>query len=247
MLLFHTPRKKWLAKVTQDKKLHTHLGIIDISATIGMEYGSAVRTTEGKLIFLVEPTIHDFIMKSERRTQIVYPKDLGYIVMFADVAPGMRVLEAGTGSGALTMALCRAVGGNGRVVTYERRDGFQDVARKNIEGFFGSLPPWLELRDGDVVDAEGTFDRVMLDLPDPWRVIPALERVLRPGGVVCAYLPTTQQVQSVVLNLELAGFAEIETFEILLRSWHVSSRSIRPDHRMVGHTGFIITARRAAP
>jgi tRNA (adenine57-N1/adenine58-N1)-methyltransferase len=188
-------------------------------------------------------------MKMPRGAQVVYPKDLGPIVTSADVFPGARVVEAGTGSGALTIALCRAAGTDGHVVSYERRDEHQAQAVANIETFFGKVPPSLELRTGDIDEvAAGTerFDRAVLDLPEPWAPLEALAGVLEPGGVLVAYLPTVMQVQQLVLALPEHGFHHVETFETLKRGWHVTSRSVRPDHRMVGHTGFLSVARRLA-
>jgi len=177
----------------------------------------------------------------------VYPKDLGPIVTYADVFPGSRVLEAGTGSGALTIALCRAVGTEGRVVSYELREEHLAQAIQNLEGMFGKVPEQLDVRVGDVGDVGRTgevFDRCVLDLPEPWGPLAALRQVLEPGGVLCAYLPTTGQIQELVLALPAQGFLHIETFEVLRRSWHVTERSVRPDHRMIGHTGFLTVARR---
>jgi tRNA (adenine57-N1/adenine58-N1)-methyltransferase len=148
------------------------------------------------------------------------------------------------------MALCRAVGPEGRVVSYELREDFQKTAAGNLETFFGKLPPWLEMRLGDVTDVAATgevFDRVVLDLPEPWALLPALAAVTGPGSILCSYLPTTNQTQTTVLALEAASYDEIETFEVLLRKWHVTARSVRPDHRMVAHTGFITVARRGLP
>jgi tRNA (adenine57-N1/adenine58-N1)-methyltransferase len=184
-----------------------------------------------------------------RGAQVVYPKDVGPIVTYADVFPGARVLEAGTGSGALTIALCRAVGSQGRVVSYELRVEHLETAMENIEAFFGAVPGTLTLRSGGLADVAGTeerYDRAILDLPEPWGPLPALRTVLDPGGIVCAYLPTTGQVQQLVLALPGNGFHHLETFETLRRGWHVTERSVRPDHRMVGHTGFITIARRGA-
>jgi len=177
----------------------------------------------------------------------VYPKDIGAILVYADVGPGMRVLEAGTGSGALTLALCRATGPEGHVVSYEVREDFHDRATANIEAFFGKLPSWLDPRLGDVREVAGSeepFDRVVLDLPEPWAVLPEVSKAIRPGSILCAYLPTTNQVQEAVLSLERGGFDQVSTFEVLVRPWHVTERSVRPEHRMVGHTGFVIVARR---
>jgi tRNA (adenine57-N1/adenine58-N1)-methyltransferase len=178
---------------------------------------------------------------------VIYPKDLGPILVSADVFPGARVLEAGTGSGALTLALCRAVGAEGRVVSYELRADFLDVARHNAEDFFGKLPAWLDLRLGnvqEVAETGETFQRVLLDLPEPWAVLGEVGAVLVPGGILCTYLPTTGQVQQAVAGLREARFAEVETFEVLLRTWHVAPRSVRPDHRMVAHTGFVTVGRK---
>jgi tRNA (adenine57-N1/adenine58-N1)-methyltransferase len=192
------------------------------------------------------PRFADFVLKMPRGAQVVYPKDLGPIVVYADVYPGSRVLEAGTGSGALTIALCRAVGEQGRVVSYELRPEHGAQARENVESFFGKIPDRLEMREGDVTEAgagDERFDRVVLDLPEPWEPLGSLRAVLEPGAVLCAYLPTTIQVQQLVLALPASGFLHIETFEVLKRGWHVTERSVRPDHRMVGHTGFLTLAR----
>jgi tRNA (adenine57-N1/adenine58-N1)-methyltransferase len=154
-------------------------------------------------------------------------------------------LEAGTGSGALTLGLLRAVGDRGRVISYEARDDFAERARANIEAFLGKLPDSLDLRRGDVTlaDLEEDVDRVVLDLPEPWRVIPVALRALRPGGVFCSYVPTVLQVSQASEALRAAGFIDVVTSETLVRTWHVEGQSVRPDHRMVAHTGFVTTAR----
>jgi tRNA (adenine57-N1/adenine58-N1)-methyltransferase len=196
------------------------------------------------------PRLVDFVLKMPRGAQVVYPKDLGTIVVEADLYPGAHVLEAGTGSGSLTIALCRAVGPQGRVVSYEIRPDFHEKAAQNVEAFFGLLPESLELREGDLREVVGTgesYERVVLDLPEPWAMLDAASHVLEPGGILCAYLPTTVQVQSLVLALGAHGFDLTETFETLRRSWHVTERSVRPDHRMVGHTGFVTIARLGSP
>jgi tRNA (adenine57-N1/adenine58-N1)-methyltransferase len=188
-----------------------------------------------------------------RGAQVLYPKDLALIPMWADVYPGARVFEAGTGSGALTMALLRAVGPRGLVVTYEAREDFSRTAMANIERYLGAVPNLLALRkdayDGIACPDDGLpFDRVVLDLPEPWRVVPHAARVLRSGGIYVSFVPTVPQVQQTVDALErTAVFGMIETFETLLRTWSVQGRSVRPDHRMVAHSGFLTVARRVEP
>jgi tRNA (adenine57-N1/adenine58-N1)-methyltransferase len=191
----------------------------------------------------------DFVLKMPRGAQVIYPKDIGAIIVQADISPGTEVLEAGTGSGALTIALCRATGPEGRVVSYELRQEFHLRAASNIELFFGKLPSWLELRQGDVREVAAgreMFDRVVLDLPEPWALLAEVGGALAAGGILCTYLPTTNQVQASVLALEEHGYGEIETFEVLVRSWHVTRESVRPDHRMIAHTGFVTISRKGA-
>lgn len=225
---------------------HTHGGTLAHDDVIGRPEGTRVTTARGMVFAAFRPRLADFVLKMPRGAQVVYPKDLGPIVVYADVYPGARVLEAGTGSGALTIALCRAVGEDGRVVSYELREEHRAQAHANVESFFGKTPARLDMRAGDVIEAatgEERFDRVVLDLPEPWTPLEALQAVLEPGAVLCAYLPTTIQVHQLVLALPRAGFLHIETFEVLKRGWHVTERSVRPDHRMVGHTGFLTLAR----
>lgn len=226
---------------------HTHSGTLNHDELIGMDEGLGVTTSKGMVLTAFRPRFADFVLKMPRGAQVVYPKDLGPIVTYADVFPGARVLEAGTGSGALTIALCRAAGAHGRVISYEVRAEHREQAIANIEAFHGALPEGLELRDGDLSDVAATderYDRAVLDMPEPWGALPALAKVLEPGGVVCAYLPTTVQIQQLVLALAPTGFVHVETFETLKRGWHVTERSVRPNHRMQGHTGFLTVARR---
>jgi tRNA (adenine57-N1/adenine58-N1)-methyltransferase len=242
--------RRFLVRLQPDGTFHFHGGAVPHNLVLGAEEGVAVHSTTGVRLACFRPTLADFVLKMPRGAQVVYPKDLGAIVVFADIAPATTVLEAGTGSGAVTMALCRATGPEGRVVSYEVRDDHREQAQANLEGFFGKLPPWLELRAGDVADVAGgsdTFDRAVLDLPEPWAVLPAVASVLHPGAILCVYLPTTNQVQQAVLAMEGGGFDEVQTFELMLRPWHVTERSVRPDHRMVAHTGFLTVGRRALP
>jgi tRNA (adenine57-N1/adenine58-N1)-methyltransferase len=186
----------------------------------------------------------DYVLKMPRGAQVIYPKDLGPILILADIFPGARVLESGVGSGALTMALLRAVGEHGSVVGYELRDDFADRARRNIEGFLGAeLPLQIEVRDTYQGIDEQDLDRVVLDLPEPWQVVKHAEAALRPGGILLAYLPTIGQVARLREELEGSASRMAESLEVLHRTWHVEGQSVRPDHRMVAHTGFLTTAR----
>jgi tRNA (adenine57-N1/adenine58-N1)-methyltransferase catalytic subunit len=249
VLLIDQRDRTYLVRLEAGGTFHTHSGTLDHDSLIGAPEGTRLETSKGMVLMAYRPRFADYVLKMPRGAQLVYPKDVGPIVTYADIFPGARVLEAGTGSGALTIALCRAVGGDGRVVSYELRDEHRETAVANVEAFFGKMPDAVELRRGDVRDVASTgerYDRAVLDMPEPWGPLPALREVLDPGGVVCTYLPTTVQVQQLVLALPEEGFQHVETFETLKRGWHVTERSVRPDHRMVGHTGFISIARREA-
>jgi tRNA (adenine57-N1/adenine58-N1)-methyltransferase len=247
VLLVDRRGRRYLVKLEAGETWHSHGGAVPHDLVIGSEEGTVVHSATGMAFRVFRPRMADFVLKMPRGAQVVYPKDVGAILVQADIFPGAHVLEAGTGSGSLTMALCRATGPEGRVVSYELRPEFRATAMQNIEMFLGKLPGWLELREGDLREVAGTperYDRVVLDLPDPWAALDALGSVLEPGGIVCGYLPTTVQVQRFVLALEAGGYEHLETFEVLHRSWHVTPTSVRPDHRMVGHTGFVTVARR---
>jgi tRNA (adenine57-N1/adenine58-N1)-methyltransferase len=247
VLLVDQRGRRYFVTLQAGETWHSHGGGFEHDLLIGAPAGALVRSASGMVFRAFRPRMADFVLKMPRGAQVVYPKDVAAILIEADVYPGARVLEAGTGSGALTIALCRATASDGRVVSYDLRPEFQAKAARNIEAFFGKLPPGLELREGDVAEVGQTgetYDRVILDLPEPWAVLPAASVVLPPGGIVCGYLPTTIQVQRLVLALEEGGFEHLETFEVLHRSWHVTGRSVRPDHRMVAHTGFVTVGRR---
>jgi tRNA (adenine57-N1/adenine58-N1)-methyltransferase catalytic subunit len=247
VLLIDQRDRTYLVKLEAGGTYHTHSGTLVHDALIGHPEGTRVETSKGMVLVAFRPRFADFVLKMPRGAQVVYPKDLGPILTYADIHPGAEVIEAGTGSGALTIALCRAVGDEGRVVSYELRPEHRDRAVENIEAFFGKLPVNLELRDGDLSDVATRgerFDRAVLDMAEPWVPLEALHQVLEPGGIVCAYLPTTIQILQLVVALEATGFMHVETFETLKRGWHVTERSVRPEHRMQGHTGFLTVARR---
>jgi tRNA (adenine57-N1/adenine58-N1)-methyltransferase catalytic subunit len=246
-LLIDPRGRRFLVRLQTGGSFHYHAGVVPHDLVIGSEEGTVVHSTTGSPLTCLRPRLADFILKMPRGAQVIYPKDIGAILVEADIAPGTHVLEAGTGSGAMTAALCRATGPDGRVVSYEVRPDFHQRASENVEAFFGKVPAWLELREGDVREVAATgerFDRVFLDLPEPWAVLDSVSGSLRTGGLACTYLPTVVQVQRAALALEDAGYAEVMTFEVLVRTWHVTERSVRPDHRMVAHTGFITVGRR---
>lgn len=244
VMLFHTPRKKWLTKVTQDKKLHTHLGIIDISATIGMEYGSAVRTTEGKLIFLIEPTIHDFIMKSERRTQIVYPKDFGYIAARTGLKNGSKVLEVGTGSAALATFMASIVKPEGHIYSFDVNPEFMDIAKRNLEK--AGMSQYVTLHQHDPhrgVDIREA-DVAIVDLGDPWTVVDQVHEALKGSGAFVAICPTMNQIEKTATELKRAGYADIDCVELMIRNIEAREGMTRPSMRMIGHTTYLVFARK---
>jgi tRNA (adenine57-N1/adenine58-N1)-methyltransferase catalytic subunit len=220
---------------------------------IGRPDGTVVALSGGKKMLALRPTFGDYVLKMPRGAQVLYPKDLALMPMWADVYPGARVFEAGTGSGALTMALLRAVGPAGLVVTYEMREEFARTALNNIHRYMGPASNLISLRKNayegiELLDDGLPFDRVVLDLPEPWQVIPHAATSLRSGGIYLSFVPTVPQITQTVDALERATvFGMIHTFETLLRTWSVQGRSVRPDHRMVAHSGFITVARKIEP
>jgi tRNA (adenine57-N1/adenine58-N1)-methyltransferase catalytic subunit len=231
------------------KQFHTHRGAIEHDDLIGAPEGSVVMSTANTGYLAFRPLLADFVLSMPRGAQVIYPKDAAQIVGFGDVGPGMRVLEAGAGSGALTCSLLRAVGSAGTVTSYERREDFADVARGNVGAFFGEVPANWSLRLGDLVEhpAEEVVDRVVLDMLEPWAVLPTVAAALRPGGVLVGYVATVTQLSTYVEALRALGlWTEPHAWETLLRPWHAVGLAVRPEHRMVAHTAFLVTARRLA-
>jgi len=227
--------------------VNLHKGKILFDDILGKGDGAVVYSSRGAPFMVYRPTLRQFIMHMKRDTQIIYPKDIAIILLYADIHPGATVLEAGIGSGALTLGLLRAVGETGRVISYEVREEFIRRALKNIGQFMGE-PPNLTVKLRDIYEGieEQGLDRVLLDVPEPWRVIDHAVQSLRPGGILLSYLPTIIQVKTLVDALrENPSFTSIETMEILVRNWNIEGLSVRPFHRMVGHTGFITLARRS--
>ena len=261
--------RKHLLVLAEGRTFHTHRGGLAHDDLIGAPEGTVVKSSGGTPYVALRPLLADFTLSMVRGAAVVYPKDAAQIVAMADVFPGARVLEAGAGSGALSCWLLRSVGEDGLLVSYERRQDFADIARDNVERFFGGPHPAWQLRVGDLMDvtagpggADGeagtataagptgpadSFDRVVLDMLAPWEFARLAAEVLIPGGVLCCYVATVTQLSRTVESIrEQASFDEPAAWESLVRGWHVDGLAVRPEHRMVGHTGFLITARRLA-
>jgi tRNA (adenine57-N1/adenine58-N1)-methyltransferase len=237
-------------QLTPGKEFHTHRGLIGHDELIGQPEGIVVSSAGGTDYLALRPLLSDYVLSMPRGATIVYPKDAAQIVGMADICPGANVIEAGAGSGALSCSLLRAVGADGSVTSYERRPEFADVARANVERFFGEVPSTWTLEVGDVIDAPGeaVADRLVLDMLAPWEIVETGARLLVPGGVFCAYVATTTQLSATVEALRShGGFAEPAPWESMVRGWHVDGLAVRPEHRMIGHTGFLVTTRRLAP
>ncbi len=232
------------------KRFHTHKGSFDHDELIGQPEGSVVTSTGGTTFLALRPLLTDYVLSMPRGATVVYPKDAAQIIGMADIFPGARVLEAGVGSGALTMSLLRAVGPDGFVHSYERRADFADIARQNVKRYLGEdHSPW-QVTVGDLVESitDDHVDRVVLDMLAPWECIEAVAGVMVPGGVLCCYVATTTQLSRTVETVRDSGwFTEPAAWETMMRTWHVEGLAVRPDHRMIGHTGFLMTARRMAP
>jgi tRNA (adenine57-N1/adenine58-N1)-methyltransferase len=231
------------------KAFHTHRGALEHDALIGLPDGSVVTSTGGTAYLALRPLLADYVLSMPRGAQVIYPKDAAQIVAMGDVFPGARVLEAGAGSGALTCSLLRAVGREGQLTSYEMREDFAEIARRNVAAFFGAAPVNWSLRVGDVGTCEDVgFDRIILDMLTPWECLPLLSRALVPGGVFVGYVATTPQLSELVEALrEAGGFTEPRAWESLVRDWHADGLAVRPDHRMIAHTAFLVSSRRLAP
>ena len=236
--------------ITAGKEWHTHKGWIVHDDLVGLPEGSVVSTTAGLKFTAFIPLLYDYVLSMPRGATIVYPKDAAMIVGVADVYPGSRVLEAGVGSGALSLSILRAVGSEGRLHSFERRDDFAEIARKNVADYFGTVPKNWSLTVGSVQDTEheDTYDRVILDMLAPWECVEMAAKVLRPGGVFLAYVATTTQLSATAEALKSDGhFTEPESSETIVRGWHHEGLAVWPQQRMIGHTGFLIQSRRMAP
>jgi tRNA (adenine57-N1/adenine58-N1)-methyltransferase len=264
--------RKHLVLLAEGRTFHTHRGGLAHDELIGAPEGTVVKSSGGTPYVALRPLLADFTLSMSRGAAVVYPKDAAQIIALADIFPGARVLEAGAGSGALSCWLLRSVGEDGLLVSYERRADFADIARANVERFFGGPHPAWQLRVGDLMEVAGgeadaaappapevagdvsdhagpadSFDRMVLDMLAPWEFAHVAADALIPGGVLCCYVATVTQLSRTVESIrEQSSFDEPAAWESFVRGWHVDGLAVRPEHRMVGHTGFLITARRLA-
>jgi tRNA (adenine57-N1/adenine58-N1)-methyltransferase len=244
VMLLDAKQRRYLITLTPGKEFHSHAGYIGHDEMIGSEEGTTIRSTRGASYTVLRPTLAEFVLKMPRGAQVIYPKDLGPLLMLADIYPGVRVFESGVGSGALSMTMLRA---GAEIVGYELREEFAERAAANVEKYLGSaaLDRYeVELRDS-YEGIDGVYDRIVLDLPEPWNVVPHATQALRRGGIIVSYSPSIVQVTQFREALEKHGFILAESLEVLNRGWHIEGQAVRPDHRMVAHTGFLTTARRA--
>ena len=243
VLLIDRKKRRYLIDLATGGEFHSHSGVLSHDELIGSDEGALFRSTRGMTFIALRPTITDFVLKMPRGAQVIYPKDIGPILIMADIFPGARVLESGLGSGALSTAMLRA---GARITGYEIREDFLSRAISNVSRFLGTEV--LDRYDTHLQDVYAgisttDLDRVVLDLPEPWQVVPHAETALRPGGIFLAYTPSIMQVAQLHARLESSLFGMAQTIEVLNRGWHVADQAVRPDHRMVAHTGFLTSAR----
>lgn len=241
--------KHYLIRLVAGREFHFHQGIVKHDDIIGGNEGVCAATTLGKPVWAYRPRMYDYLLHMPRSSAIMYPKDIAFLLMWADIFPGARVFEAGVGSGALAIALLRAIGGSGRLVTYELRSDMIQRATDNAAGYLGETPNWvLRLRDVYEGIEDGPFDRVVLDLPDPGRLAPHAAASLTPGGILCSYVPNVTQAEATVAAYRAVGaFSQIDTYETLFRPWEFRGPTARPVRSMISHTGFLTIARKGPP
>jgi len=247
ILFIDRKSRQYLRTLRAGKRVNVRGAAFQADDLIGLSEGVILRSSMGEYLQIFRPTYAQLIPNLPRQAQLIYPKDVGTILMWGDIHPGARVIETGVGPGATTMALLRAIGPTGQLFSYELREEFATMARDNVARFHGPSPQWT-LKIGDAYEGfeETEIDRMVVDLSEPWRVIPHAARALRAGGVFVGFTPTVLQLKQLVDELRAGPFAAVEILESLQRGWHVKDRSVRPEHRMVAHSGFLVFARRLA-
>lgn len=248
VLFLDSKKREYMRQLIPGKRVHIRNGFIWADHLIGLPEGHTVYNSAREPFLLLRPTFAQFVPNLPRQAQPIYPKDIGPMLLWGDFFPGARVVEVGVGPGALTLGILQAIGPEGRLVSYEVRHDFAMQARRNVELLLGSVNHW-ELKEADALLGveEREVDRFVIDLPEPWRLLESAAQALRPGGVLISYLPTVLQVKELADHVRQGSdFGALQVFEVLQRFWHVEQRSLRPEHRMVAHTGFVVTARRLA-
>lgn len=244
VLIIDNKGRRYMFTLDVDGEFHCHAGVLSHNEIINQEPGTLVTTSKGRQFRTLSPTLSDYVVKMPRGAQIIYPKDHGTIITFADIFPGAHVLESGVGSGSLSISLLRAIGPTGSLVGYDIREDFAAKAQRNVHRFMGEDLPWrVDVRDIYEGIDETDLDRIVLDLPEPWNVIDHAEKALVPGGMMISYVPSITQAAQLRERMEHSQFGMAQTFETLLRGWHIEGQAVRPDHRMVAHTGFLTIAR----
>ncbi len=241
-LFIDSKQRRYLVTLNNEGEFHSHAGFIPHTSVIGTVPGRILESTKGAKYTVLRPTLEDFVVEMPRGAQVIYPKDLAPMCMLGDIYPGVRVFETGIGSGALSMTMLRW---GAHITGFELREDFLNRATSNVRSFLGeeSLERYnVSLGDSYVDVPDGTFDRVMLDLPEPWRVTATAEKILAPGGLMVAYTPSITQAVQVRETLG-KGWVDQRTLEVLHRTWHIEGMAVRPDHRMVAHTAFLTVAR----
>lgn len=246
VLVYRDRRRRWIIRPKDSPRLHTHLGILDCTALVGKEYGVRVKTSLNDELVILQPTIEDLVLKLSRRTQVIYPKDLGLIVTKCGIHSGSKVLETGTGSGATTALLAYLVRPSGRVYTYDINPDFQTVAERNVRKLGLEDVVTFKVRDAKLGFDEREVDSAILDVGAPWEVVHAIRESLKPSGVLAAVTPTTNQAEKLVEKLKEEGFVAVETMELLLRYLEARAGMTRPSNAMVGHTAYLTFGRKAA-
>ncbi|MHA1301817.1 MAG: tRNA (adenine-N1)-methyltransferase [Candidatus Helarchaeota archaeon] len=239
VLLIGERNKRWLVKVKDGKEFQTHKGIIKFDDIIGKDYGFKLESSMGKKFYVLKPQIYDYIHKSKRSTQIIYPKDAAIITLFSGIGPGSRIIEAGIGSGALTIALANYIRPNGMIYAYEVKENYIPIAKKNLERV--DLAEFVEIKHRDALNGfdETNVDNVILDLATPWLIIPIAYNALKSSGMLMSYSPTISQVQKTVDSMYQNNFADIHTIECLIREWQIAPNKVRPMQRGIMHSGFM--------